>query len=60
MRLDDQATEAEERDRERALLMRKPVLSRTGRCYNCENPVEELYCDVDCRDDFEKRQRCNR
>lgn len=31
-----------------------------GECYNCEEAVPEstqLFCDVDCRDDYVKRQR---
>lgn len=28
----------------------------TGRCYNCEDDVEEAnFCDDDCRDDYDKR-----
>lgn len=35
-------------------------LNPTGECYNCEEPLEEpdkLFCDCDCREDFEKRKR---
>jgi hypothetical protein len=31
----------------------------TGFCYNCEEPVKTaaLFCDKDCRDDYEHRER---
>jgi hypothetical protein len=31
----------------------------TGFCYNCEEPVKmaALFCDKDCRDDYEHRER---
>jgi hypothetical protein len=30
----------------------------TGFCYNCESSVQHaLFCDKDCRDDYEHRQR---
>jgi hypothetical protein len=31
----------------------------TGFCYNCESPVKHaaLFCDKDCRDDYEHRER---
>lgn len=39
--------------------VRKSTLNRlavTGRCYNCEDDVEEgLFCDPDCRQDYDRR-----
>lgn len=35
-------------------------LNPKGECYNCEEPMEnpnQLFCDCDCREDFEKRKR---
>lgn len=36
----------------------KPV----GYCYNCNEPLTgtRCFCDVDCRDDYEKRERLAR
>jgi hypothetical protein len=33
-------------------------LSPRGKCYNCDNETgdEVLFCDRECRDDFEKRK----
>lgn len=38
---------------------RKPVLHHAnGKCHNCDEAIDQgLYCNADCRDDFEKRQR---
>lgn len=59
MRADDIATQLEEMQREASLRYRKPTLSACGKCHNCDEPlaVNILFCDVDCRDDFEKRQK---
>lgn len=34
----------------------KPVMKATGQCRFCEEPVNPglLFCDRDCRDDFER------
>lgn len=41
-----------------ALSHRKKELPTTGRCLNCDEPTgTQRFCDVDCRDDFEKRNR---
>lgn len=59
MTLDDQAEAAEQRYRDAALAMRKPILLARGRCHYCEERVHagELFCRPDvgasCRDDFE-------
>lgn len=58
----DQATEREEKDRERAIAAARravPVLAYTGRCHNCDAtlPASMRFCDADCCQDFEKRQR---
>lgn len=31
-------------------------LRNKGKCYNCDEPIQETFCDADCRDDFEKRK----
>lgn len=33
-----------------------------GHCYNCQEPLNSgsLFCDADCRDDYEKREMINR
>lgn len=43
---------------ETALRHRKDVPQATGFCLNCEEPIEQgRFCDIDCRDDHEKRTR---
>lgn len=32
-----------------------PVLKPTGRCHNCMEHVGSLFCDDDCRDDWQHR-----
>ncbi|EBX7464781.1 hypothetical protein DS565_01030 [Salmonella enterica subsp. enterica serovar Bareilly] len=33
-------------------------LPETGHCYNCGDSVPYgLFCDADCRDDYDKRER---
>jgi hypothetical protein len=34
-------------------------LTPLGRCYNCDEPIRPslLYCDADCRSDYEAQQR---
>jgi hypothetical protein len=34
----------------------KDAMPVTGLCWNCEEPVTHLFCDPDCRDDYERRQ----
>lgn len=34
----------------------RDVLPVTGLCWNCEEPVTHLFCDPDCRNDYERRQ----
>lgn len=57
----DRASELETRQREDALArVRSRVgLLPCGACHNCgeELPPGRLFCDADCRDDFEKRHR---
>lgn len=33
---------------------REEHLEPTGFCHNCESPCEGLFCDKECRDDYEK------
>ena len=41
-----------------AAARRAPALQPDCRCQFCDEPVagELLFCDVDCRDDYEKQQ----
>lgn len=40
-----------------ALVKRKPELVQIGICHNCTDVISNgLFCDSDCRDDFEKRE----
>lgn len=36
----------------------RPGMTPTGACYWCAEPVEgeRLFCDVECRDEFQERQ----
>ena len=41
-----------------ARLRRKPTLLACGRRYNCDEPIPRgLFCDQDCREDYERRTR---
>lgn len=56
----DEAQAYTERHLEAALHNAKvenPTLRPRGACYNCDEklPGKLLFCDVDCRDDYEKR-----
>jgi len=54
----DQATEKEEQERELALAHvrnKRPLITPCGKCHNCGEQVEQLFCDVHCRDDWQLR-----
>ena len=57
----DRASELEERQRADALsrVRTRVGLLLCGACHNCGErlPAGRLFCDADCRDDFEKRTR---
>jgi hypothetical protein len=58
----DQATHQEEMMRERAIeaaLNPPPPMQAVGKCYNCGEKLRrpKLFCDADCRDDWQRRQR---
>ena len=54
----DQAQESEELHLAAARMRRKPTLLACGRCYNCHEPLTRgLFCDSDCRSDYERRTR---
>ncbi|MFA5826157.1 MAG: hypothetical protein WC825_09320 [Gallionellaceae bacterium] len=56
----DQAQKFEELRRKIALKEQaaKPAMPFKGECYNCEAPIAVgCFCDVDCRDDFELREK---
>lgn len=41
-----------------ALLKRKDTPVKNGSCHNCMEPVDKgCFCDAECRDDFERRNR---
>ena len=59
----DRASILEQQMRDYALAQRKPSLTFCGSCHNCGKIVAthgHLFCDEDCRDDYEHRQRCSR
>lgn len=35
-------------------------LKSTGFCLNCKEPSKKRFCDIDCRNDYEKRHHENR
>lgn len=55
----DRASDLEQQQRELALRQARgqPTMPAVGACYNCgeDLPPGRLFCDKDCRDDFEKR-----
>ena len=54
----DMSQAAEEMILAAARLRRRPTLPFCGRCYNCDEPLERgLFCDQDCRSDYERRTR---
>ena len=60
----DRASDAEERDRELAIKTQKERAARDklipiGYCHFCngEIPAGRLFCNGDCRDDFEREQK---
>ena len=53
----DRASETEQVQLRAAIARREPVQPHTGFCFNCEEPCDGAYCDKDCRDDFERRNR---
>lgn len=42
--------------RHNAMLFRKPEIKPTGFCYNCEDPIKGLFCNITCTEDWQKRE----
>lgn len=56
----DLASEQEEIARLEALhQVHHTFTFRTGSCYNCGEPIPGSFCDVECREDWERRQAYN-
>lgn len=58
----DAACDREDKDRALAVALAREageLLPATGECHNCGASVAEghRFCDVDCRDDWQKRNR---
>lgn len=56
----DFASELAQRERDYAATVRKPELTRTGKCKACEAPLEAsqaLFCDKDCERDYLRIRR---
>ncbi|MDT3707440.1 MAG: hypothetical protein ROZ09_11480 [Thiobacillus sp.] len=55
----DRASEIEtaERDARVAAARGRPSMPAVGACYNCGEEIGRglVFCDIDCRDDFQKR-----
>lgn len=62
MDIADKANDTMQMNLEVALTHRKQGdLQPMGRCYNCDELIENgAFCDPDCRDDYEKRERMKR
>lgn len=45
-----------------ALIRNRPKIQATGSCYNCLEDVadEKLFCDADCKEDWEYRTKRGR
>jgi hypothetical protein len=58
----DRAQILEEKEREAALLRRKPTLKAVGFCHNCGEWVHpgQLFCSVECRDDHDREQEARK
>jgi hypothetical protein len=52
----DYASNEEESFRQHAMRKVTRKLSYRGHCYNCSDECPRLFCDVDCRTDYEKEQ----
>jgi hypothetical protein len=54
----DQANELAEMERTAAAAIRKPYLPAIGSCHFCSHNLSYgVFCDSDCRDDYEKAER---
>ena len=59
----DMGCQCEQEDRDRALAAQaaKPSMPPLGFCYNCDAVgFEGCFCDADCRDDYELREKQKR
>ena len=54
----DRAQVYEERAREQAALLRKPILKAIGFCYNCSDGIGHgmIFCSKDCAEDWQRFQ----
>lgn len=45
-----------------AAVLRRPVLEPDCHCHFCDEPVlpEILFCNADCRDDYEKEEKAQK
>jgi hypothetical protein len=59
--MDDADLTQERMEKEMALRLRvrRPELQPTGSCHNCDEAVlaDAKFCDVDCRHDYERREK---
>lgn len=60
--MDEADITSQRQEQELAFLLRarRPVqIQPKGACYFCDEPVSDkrLFCDSDCRDDWERRQK---
>lgn len=55
----DRATDAQQKQLDQAISAAKITQSRLpkGRCNYCGEAVNDTFCDIDCRNDYEREQR---
>ncbi len=62
----DQASDLEELQRQQSIAAHLATtdqrMKSTGQCHNCQEELQgdTLFCDSDCRDDYDKRTRARR
>jgi hypothetical protein len=55
----DRASDLEQTDRDLAIervRSQSRIFEHTGFCLNCREPSKKRFCNIDCRNDYEKRQ----
>jgi hypothetical protein len=59
----DRASDLEQHDRDEAIKHirdHQKTIESNGSCLNCHEPSIKRFCDIDCRNDYEKRHYENR
>ena len=59
----DKASDLEQHDRDEAIKYirnHQKSIESNGFCLNCHEPSKKRFCDIDCRNDYEKRHYDNK